>query len=162
MTTAVEPLSDTQVNSIKSSINQRAKELDDAFTNVLIHSAPVLQSADLLKKAIDEIVGSIESDQFEHAADLGYEDLSSNFIWMQRALGSLKDAAMQCSEAIAQVAGDCGLAHEQVKPLVVEYFEGVRGPRGKQLTEEEQKKRRDELLANLFVRDRKALGEDQL
>ena len=56
--------------------------------NVLIHSVPVIQSADLLKKAIDEIVGSIEFDQFEHAADLGYEDLSSNFIWMQRALGS--------------------------------------------------------------------------
>ena len=162
MTTAGEPLSDTQVNAIKSSISQRAKELEDAFMNVLIHSAPVLQCADLLKKAIDEIVSCIDSDQCEQAADLGYEDLSSNYIWMQRALGSLKDAAMQCSEAISQVAGDCGLAHEQVKPLVVEYFEVVRGPRGKQLTGEEQKRRRDEMLANLFVRDRKALGEDPL
>ncbi len=70
MTTARQPLSDTHVNAIKSSISQRAKELEDAFMNVLIHTVPVLQCADLLKKAIDEIVSCIDSDQCEHAADL--------------------------------------------------------------------------------------------
>ncbi len=162
MTTAGEPLSDSQINAIKSSISQRAKELEDAFTNVLIHSVPVLQSADLLKKAIEEIVSCLDWDQYEHAADLGYEDLSSNFIWMQRTLGSLKDAALQCSEAISQVAGDCGLAHEQVKPLVVEYFEAIRGPRGKQLSEDERKRLRDELRAKFLARERTPLDDDPL
>ncbi len=148
MPTASEPLSEEQANAIKASISKRAIELEDAYLNVLIQSVPVLTIADALKKSIDEIASSIKSDQFELAADLGYGDLSSNFVWMQRTLGSVNDAAMQCSEAISEVAGDCGLAHEQVKPLVVEFFEQVRGPRGSQLSDDERKSKLDEMLAN--------------
>ncbi len=67
---------------------------------------------------------------------------------MQRTLGGMNDAAMQCSEAISGVAGDCGLAHEQVKPLVVEFFEQIRGPRGQTVTDDERKSKLDEMLAN--------------
>ncbi|MGN6133014.1 MAG: hypothetical protein ACTHOU_00885 [Aureliella sp.] len=95
--------------------------------NMLIESVPVIQSADALKKSVDEIVGCINSDQFELAADLGYRDLSSNFVWLQRSLGGVKIAALECSQAISDVAGDCGLAFEQVKPFVDQFFQQVRG-----------------------------------
>ncbi len=143
---ADEPLSEDQINRIKSSIEKRAKELADAHMDLLIQAGPVLQSADFLKNAIDEIVACVHGDQFELAADLGYKELSSHFIWLQRTLGSLKEAALHCSDAIAEVAGDCGLAHEQVKPLVVEYFQSLRETL---LTEEERRKRVDEMLANI-------------
>jgi hypothetical protein len=121
-------LTEEQIESVQASINKRAHELKESYMSVLIQAVPVLQCADALKKSIDEIVDSIKLDQFEQAADLGYQDLCSNFVWIQRTLGAVHDAAMQCSAAIAEVAGDTGLSHEQVKPLVVEFFKKACGP----------------------------------
>jgi hypothetical protein len=56
-----------------------------------------------------------------------YGDLCSNFAWMQRWLGAMHDAAMKPSDAVSEVAGDCGLAYEQVKPLIVEYIDQING-----------------------------------
>jgi hypothetical protein len=148
MTSEREPLNETQQDAVKASIGKRAKELEEAFMDVIIQSVPVFQCADAMKKSIDEILQAIESDQFERAAALGYDAFCSNFVWMQRTLGGMNDAAMQCSEAISGVAVDCGLAHEQVKPLVAEFFERIREPRGKTVSDDERKSELDEMLAN--------------
>jgi hypothetical protein len=142
------PLSKEQRNAVETSIGKRAKEIEDAFTNAMIHSAPVFHCADELRKSIDEILITIESNQIEDAADLGYGDLCSNFVWMQRCLGALHDAALKRSNAISEVAGDCGLAYEQVKPLVVEYIDRINSQKQKQSNDDERKNRIDEMLAN--------------
>lgn len=148
MTVEQQPLSEEQKNTVETSIKNRSKELEDAFWDVIIQSTPVYQCADAMKKSIEEILQAIDADQFEKAANLGYRDFCANFVWMQRTLGGINDAAMHFSEAISKVAFDCGLAHEQVKPIVLAFCERVRGPRGSTLTAEERKRKLDEMLAN--------------
>ncbi len=75
MTAEREPLNETQQDAVKASIGKRAKELEEAFMDVIIQSVPVFQCADAMKKSIDEILQAIEADQFERAAALGYDDL---------------------------------------------------------------------------------------
>ena len=111
MTPPLAPLSKIQQDAVQASIAKRAKELEVASLDVIVQSAPVFQSADALKKSINEIMGAIDSDQFEHAAALGYREFCSIFDWMQRTLGGLNDAALQYSDSIFHVAGDGGLAH---------------------------------------------------
>lgn len=123
-------LSEEQRRLVLQSIDKRAAELKESYLAVLIQAGPVFECADALKKSIDEILAAIDVDQFEHAADLGYGDLCANFVWMQRTLGAVHEAALNCSEAIAKVADDTRLSHEKVKPLVVEFFRTVRGPKG--------------------------------
>lgn len=129
MTKELTPLNDSQIQAIKASIERRAHELEEAYMNVLIQTGPVSQCADAMKRSIDEILETMRADQFAMAASLGYRDFADNFIWMQRCLGGLNDAAMKCSEAVSLVAMDCHLAFEQVYPMVSEYFASLRGSR---------------------------------
>lgn len=119
----MQPQSDQDAVRIKSAIDKRAKELDKAHLQVLIHAAPVFQCADALSKSIDAVLKAIDLKQYQDASDIGYGDLCSNFVWMQRTLGSLSTAAFKLSDTISRVAGDSGVPYEQVKPLVDDYFE---------------------------------------
>lgn len=119
----MESRSEQDLIRIGSAIDKRAKELDKAHLQVLIHAAPVFQCADALSKSIDAILKAIDLKQYREASDIGYGDLCSNFVWMQRTLGSLSTAAFKLSDTISRVAGDSGVPYEQVKPLVDDYFE---------------------------------------
>lgn len=129
MTKELTPLIDAQIQVIKASIERRAHELEEAYMNVLIQAGPVFQCADAMKKSIDEILEALRADHFAKAAGLGYRDFAANFIWMQRCLGGLNDAAMECSDTVSLVDMDCHLAFEQVYPMVNEYFASLRGSR---------------------------------
>lgn len=110
MTKELTPLNDSQIQAIKASIERRAHEVEEAYLNVLIQAGPVSQCADTMRRSIDEILETMRADQFTKAGNLGYRDFAANFIWMQRCLGGLNDAAIKCSEAVSLVAMDCQLA----------------------------------------------------
>jgi hypothetical protein len=139
MDTERAPLSEVQIEAIKPSIERRATELDESYMNVLIQAGPVSQCADAMKKSINGILKTIQADQFEKAASLGYRDFAANFIWMQRSLGGMNDAAMRCSEVVSLVAMDCHMAFEQVYPFVKEFFARSRRPNEDSQPEDEQK-----------------------
>jgi hypothetical protein len=143
------PLSEVQIEAIKASIERRATELEESYMNVLIQAGPVYQCADAMKKSIDDILETIQADQFEKAASLGYRDFAANFIWMQRSLGGMNDAAMKCSEVVSLVALDCHMAFEQVYPLVKEFFARSRRPKEDSQTEIEQQQNREAILKRI-------------
>jgi hypothetical protein len=51
-------------------------------------------------------------------ANLGYRDVSSEFIFLQRTMGSLLTAAHNRQRFIADIAGESQLPYEVVQPLV--------------------------------------------
>ena len=69
-------------------------------------------------KALDKVESCLNSRQYEAVANLGYEDVSSEFIFLQRTMGSLLTAAHDRQHFISDIAGDTKLTHEIVEPLV--------------------------------------------
>ncbi len=56
--------------------------------------------------------------QYEAVANLGYEVVSSEFIFLQRTMGSLLTAAHDRQRFISDIAGEAKLTYEIVEPLV--------------------------------------------
>lgn len=115
-------MSQEQENSdgdrIDEVINRRSGELDDIEMTLAIESAGVAQAFDALRKALDKAEDCLNNRQYEVVANLGYEDVSSEFIFLQRTMGSLLTAAHDRQRFISDIAGEVKLAYEVVEPLV--------------------------------------------
>jgi hypothetical protein len=103
---------------VAEAINRRSSELDDIEMTLAIESAGVAQAVDKLRKALDKVESCLNNRQYEAVANLGYEDVSSEFIFLQRTMGSLLTAAHDRQRFISDVAGEVKLIYEVVEPLV--------------------------------------------
>lgn len=103
---------------VAAAINRRSSELDEIEMTLAIESAGVAQAVDNLRKALDKVESCLTNRQFEAVANLGYQDVSSEFIFLQRTMGSLLTAAHDRQRFISDIAGDTKLTYEIVEPLV--------------------------------------------
>ena len=103
---------------VAEAINLRWSELDDIEMTLAIESAGVAQAVDKLRKALDKVESCLNNRQYEAVANLGYEDVSSEFIFLQRTMGGLSTAAHDRQRFISDIAGDTRLTYEIVEPLV--------------------------------------------
>ena len=83
-----------------------------------IESAGVAQAVDALRKALDKVEDCLNNRQYEAVANLGYRDVSSEFIFLQRTMGSLLTAAHDRQRFISDIAIESQLPYEVVEPLV--------------------------------------------
>lgn len=82
----------------------------------------VAHAIDDVRKALDKADKCLDNREFEAAAQLGYEDISSAYVFLQRTLGDLKSTAL-CKESItSEVAMQAGQAYEDVEPSVTKFF----------------------------------------
>lgn len=103
---------------VAEAINRRSSELDDIEMTLTIESAGVAQAVDALRKALNKVEECLSKRQYEAVANLGYQDVSSEFIFLQRTMGSLLTAAHDRQRFIFDIAGEAKLAYEVVEPLV--------------------------------------------
>jgi hypothetical protein len=90
---------------LSEAINRRSRELDDIEMTLAIESAGVAQAVDALRKALDKVEACLNNRQYQAVANLGYADVSSEFIFLQRTF-------------ISDIAGELELSYEVVEPLV--------------------------------------------
>ena len=76
----------------ESILTARAVELEAIDNTVIGEVVGVSQSIGDLRKALDVLEGLLGERQFEKAAALGYQDIASAFIFLQRTLGGLQSA----------------------------------------------------------------------
>ena len=103
---------------VAEAIHCRSRELDDIEMTLAIESAGVAQAVDALRKALDKVEDCLNNRKYEAVANLGYEDVSSEFIFLQRTMGSLLTAAHDRQRFISDIAGEAKLPYEIVEPLV--------------------------------------------
>ena len=103
---------------VAEAIRRRSQELDDIGMTLAIESAGVAQAVDALRKALDKVEDCLNNRHYEAVANLGYKDVSSEFIFLQRTLGSLLTAAHDRQRLISDIAGESQLSYEVVEPLV--------------------------------------------
>ena len=105
----------TRINRIIQDYSERLNEIS---TELLIESAGVSQAVDALRKALDKVEQCQKDRRYEEVANLGYRDVSSEFIFLQRTMGSLLTKSHERSSLISDIACEAKVAYENVEPLV--------------------------------------------
>ena len=89
-----------------------------------------------IRKALDKVEICLDKRQFEEASSLGYSDVSSEFIFLQRTLGGLQHSYGQKQALVSDIAlKSGGGVYEVVEPFVDEIMTS-----SKELSKEEKMK----------------------
>ncbi len=109
----------TDNNKILKAIDNAMEKIKTVDNNIIGETIGVSQALDELRKSIDEIEACMGKRTYTEASSLGYRDVSSAFIFLQRALGGLQHACNQKESLISEIAVQSGAsAYEEVEPFV--------------------------------------------
>ncbi len=115
------------INSIIARNEDGIKNIDDDFFGNVIG---VAQALDQLKEALEKISICLDKREFEKASNLGYSDVSSGFIFLQRCLGGLNVTISQKEKLIQDVCIELcneldNVRNEEVAPLIEQQMENL-------------------------------------
>ena len=111
-------LTDDDRQRISASIEKRKEEIAALEWDLMNDSVGVRQAEDSLRKALDQVVELLEADEYERVAALGYSDVSSGFIFLQRTMGGLQMNSLKKRGLTSDIAGEVGLRCELVESMV--------------------------------------------
>ena len=103
------------LEKIVEELSDKIKEVDDAL---IMDVVGVAQASDKLRAALAELDDHLDQRRFSDAAALGYSDISSNFIFLQRTLGALQASYNRKCSLVSEVARQAQKAFEDVEPFV--------------------------------------------
>lgn len=130
------PLSDQVMAGADTILTARAAELEALDDTIIFEVAGVAQAADDVRKALDALDGLLGDRQFEKAAALGYREIASAFIFLQRTLGGLQSADFKRHDFTSSMAASLNCAFEEAEPHVVARLQCMK-PRS-HITDEER------------------------
>lgn len=95
---------------------ERIKAIDE---NIIGECVGVSHALGDLRKALDKIALCLDERTYQEAASLGYSDVASAFIFLQRTLGGLQHAYNQKEQLVSEIALKSGVGvYEEVAPFV--------------------------------------------
>ena len=89
--------------------------LDDGFFAEVVG---VAQAIDALRKALSKLSSALDARQYEKASELGYEEVASEFVFLQRTLGGLQGACLEKERLVQDLAFALRCPYEDVLPKV--------------------------------------------
>lgn len=101
-----------------SVLDARATDLEAVDHAIIGEVIGVAQAIGDIRNALDALDGILDERQFEKAAALGYHDITSAFIFLQRTLGGLQSAELNRHAFISSIAEELQCAHEDAEPIV--------------------------------------------
>lgn len=116
-------------------LDARTGELETVDKAVMDEVVGVAQAVGDLRQALDALDVQLDARQFEKAAALGYQDIASAFIFLQRTLGGLQSAELNRHALISSIAEELQCAHEDAEPFVTARLQCLK--LRSELTEEE-------------------------
>lgn len=124
-------MSDSKTKYIKNIIAQKRndiKQIDESFFGDVIG---VSQAIGQLKEALEKVDACLDQREFEKASSLGYDDISSAFIFLQRCLGGLNDTVRQKDKLIQDICLELcnkldNVRNEDVAPFVEQEIESLK------------------------------------
>lgn len=106
------------MSKLESAIQNRAEKIKEIDDNLFGDIIGVAEAIGRLKDSLDEIDVKMGERALEEAADLGYRDVASNFIFLQRVLGALKDSCYDKIKLVQDIAVETKYKYEEVEPQV--------------------------------------------
>ena len=124
-------MDDHRNNNIENKVTQKKsaiKDIDEAFYGDVLG---VAQALGQLKEALEKVETCLDRREFEKASSLGYSDVSSEFIFLQRCLGGLNDTVMQKQKLIQDIGLELckeldNVRYEEVAPIVEQEIESLK------------------------------------
>jgi len=116
---------------IEKAIKKNTNSIHNIDESFYADMAGVTQAVGQLKEALDKVETYLNQGEFEQASALGYSDVSSEFIFLQRCLGGLNDTVMQKEKLVQDVCIELANEldnpkYEEVSPLVEKEMESLK------------------------------------
>lgn len=109
-----------EIRALVAPLKPRIEELDQ---ETMMEVVGVAQALGGLRKALDNVDACLNNRTFEQASNLGYKDVSSEYVFLQRVLGGLQSLVMKKQVIVQEVAFQARCAYEEVEPFVDEIMQ---------------------------------------
>ncbi len=124
-------MSKNRKKCIEKSISQKKGEIYEVNERFFGDVLGVAQAVEQLKEALGKVDICLDRREFEKASQLGYRDVSSEFIFLQRCLGALNDTNTQKMKIIQDICMELcndldNISYEEVAPLVEAQIENLK------------------------------------
>lgn len=119
-------MSDPDLDGVLDAHAADVARLDEA---VVLDMAGVAQAAHEMRVALDTLDGLLDERRLEKAAALGYRDIASAFVFLQRALGALQTVDHDLSALVSEVAGAMRSTYEDAEPHILARMANMRARR---------------------------------
>jgi len=127
----------TQRKKILKTIEESMERINTIDNNIIGECIGVSHALDDLRKSLDKIEICLDKRTYSEASSLGYSDVASAFIFLQRTLGGLQQADLQKEELVSEIAHKSGVGvYEEVAPFVDDVLVS-----SKERSEEEQREK---------------------
>ena len=102
--------------AIRAAIDQQAQKLEEIDQSTM-HSG-VYQAVHQLRQVLNQVEQSLQQRDYEKASSLGYSEVASEFVFLQRTLGGLLDSVHDKQAFIQDIALQTKTPYEGVATLV--------------------------------------------
>ena len=124
-------MADERKECIENTIKKNKNSIHNIDESFYADMSGVAQAVGQLKEALGKVEKYLNQREFEQASDLGYSDVSSEFIFLQRCLGGLNDTVMQkeilVQEICIELANELdNIKYEEVSPFVEKEMESLK------------------------------------
>jgi hypothetical protein len=96
----------------------RRKELAASDDEFFAGVGGVAQAIDALRKALSKLNSALDARQYEKASALGYEEVASEFVFLQRTLGGLQGACLHKEALVQGLVFELRCPYEDLLPKV--------------------------------------------
>jgi hypothetical protein len=94
----------------------RSAEIARPGDTLVMDVVGVAQAAGEMRQALDALDQLLDTHAFERAAQLGYRDIASAFVFLQRTLGAPQGSEQDRSGLVSEVAAEMGCTWEEAEP----------------------------------------------
>jgi hypothetical protein len=111
----------SQTDAIQQAIAAAKDKIHSIDMSITGATVGVAQAIDELKAALDKIDTCLSLENIHKASSIGYDEVASGFVFVQRAIAGLQDAYYAKENLISDIVMQSGAAsYEQVEPFVNE------------------------------------------
>jgi len=136
---------------IESVIANRSKEINHVDNDLMMEVVGVNMAIDHLRKALDKVEECLDKRKYEQASSLGYSDVSSEFIFLQRTLGGLLDSVHKSQSLISDIAVESGSNnYEETFAVVKPHMQSLQPKKKPNAEEVEEGKRKLEEMMKKY------------
>jgi hypothetical protein len=109
----------TNRDKILGAIENSKARIEAVDNGIVGETIGVSQALSDLRKSLDDIEACLDQRAFSEASSIGYNDVATAFVFLQRTLGGLQQAQYEKEQLASDIALQSGVGvYEEVAPFV--------------------------------------------
>jgi len=105
--------------AIQKAIENAKDKINNVDMSIVGQSIGISQAIDELRCGLDKIDECLHQREYEEASNIGYREIASSFVFLQRTLGGIQDVMGDKDKLVTEIAIKSGVGvYEEVAPFV--------------------------------------------